>query len=299
MEIEKKPYMADISQQETPTSESVSETMNSESSVEESAAVQPPAELSTVLVIPRAVFNYVIIAAVFMILGVAIGILWANNNAAANKTLIEQSVAAAIEAQGDLVASSNTPSLEDPNSRFTVSADDDPFIGAADAPIVIVEFSDFNCGFCKRFNDNTMQSILDAYGDKIRFTYRDYPILAESSLTAALAGECANEQEKFWDFHDVLFANQGDFSRDSLVRMAGEVGADTTAFAACLDDQKYMDEVVADYRDAQRIGIRGTPAFFINGRPISGAQGYQVFADIIEQELEAASTTDQPSETSS
>lgn len=290
MEIEKKPY---LSPEEIPANEPAPE--EREILADEFTAAQP---LSPVLVIPRALFNYVIIAVVFLILGVAIGVLWANNNAASNKTLIQQSVAAAIEAQGDLIASARAPSLEDPNSRFTVSADGDPFIGPADAPIVIVEFSDFNCGFCKRFVDNTLQSILNNYGDQVRFIYRDYPILAESSLTAALAGECANEQGKFWDFHHALFANQGNFSRDSLVRMAEEVGADTTIFASCLDDQKYMDEVVADYRDAQRIGIRGTPAFFINGRPISGAQAYQVFADIIEQELEAASATNQPGETS-
>jgi len=298
VEFEKKPYVVDTSLQ-PPTTNNI-EVATTENLTGESELVQPtPQETSTVMVIPRVMFNYFVIAVVFMILGVAIGVLWANNNAASNKTLIDQSVAAAIEAQGDSVASSVAPSLDDPNSRFTVSADDDPFIGADDAPVVIVEFGDFNCGFCKRFNDNTMQPILEAYGDKIRFTYRDFPILAESSLTAALAAQCANEQEKFWPFHDLLFANQGDFSRDSLVRMAGEVGADTTVFASCLDDQKYMDEVVNDYREAQRIGVRGTPAFFINGRPISGAQGYQVFADIIEQEIEATSTSDQSADTSS
>lgn len=281
MEIEKKPYTLD---------QDVPETLTPENPVD---GVQPnPEELSAVLVIPRAVFNYFVIAIVFLVLGVTIGVLWANNNAATNKALIEQSVAAAIEAQGNVIASTNPPSLDDPNSRFTISADNDPSIGPDDAPILIVEFSDFNCGFCKRFADNTLQPILKAYGDKVRFTYRDFPILAESSLTAALAAQCANEQGKFWDYHNVLFSNQGDFSRDTLVRMAGDVGVDTDVFASCLDDQKYMDEVVADYRDAQRIGIRGTPAFFINGRPISGAQAYQVFADIIEQELEAAQSNE-------
>lgn len=281
MEIEKKSYTLDQDVPETLTPENPAD------------GVQPnPEELSAVLVIPRAVFNYFVIAIVFLILGVAIGILWANNNAATNKALIEQSVAAAIEAQGNLIASTNPPSLDDPNSRFTISADNDPSIGPDDAPIQIVEFSDFNCGFCKRFADNTLQPILKAYGDKVRFTYRDFPILAESSLTAALAAQCANEQGKFWDYHNLLFSNQGDFSRDTLIRMAGDMGVDTDVFASCLDDQKYMDDVVADYRDAQRIGIRGTPAFFINGRPISGAQAYQVFADIIEQELEAAQSNE-------
>jgi protein-disulfide isomerase len=281
VEIEKKSYTLDQDVPETLTPENPAD------------GVQPnPEELSAVLVIPRAVFNYFVIAIVFLILGVAIGILWANNNAATNKALIEQSVAAAIEAQGNLIASTNPPSLDDPNSRFTISADNDPSIGPDDAPIQIVEFSDFNCGFCKRFADNTLQPILKAYGDKVRFTYRDFPILAESSLTAALAAQCANEQGKFWDYHNLLFSNQGDFSRDTLIRMAGDMGVDTDVFASCLDDQKYMDDVVADYRDAQRIGIRGTPAFFINGRPISGAQAYQVFADIIEQELEAAQSNE-------
>jgi protein-disulfide isomerase len=298
VEIEKKPSLMDVAQQETNESEPEADkgdTLTEEWSAPSATVTE---DSSAVLVIPRVVFNYVVIAGVFLILGVAIGVLWANNSAASNRALIEQSVAAAVEAQAELIAASTAPSLDDPNSRFTVSADDDPFIGPEDAPIVIIEFSDFNCGYCKRFFTNTLQPILDTYGDSVRFTYRDYPILSESSLTAALAAQCANEQGKFWEFHNILFDNQGDFGRDALVRMAGEVGADTDTFAACLDDQKYMDEVVADYRDAQRIGIRGTPAFFINGRPISGAQGYQVFADIIEQELEAASAVDQPDETS-
>jgi protein-disulfide isomerase len=230
------------------------------------------------------------IAATFLIVGIVVGIVLANSSNATNKTLIEQSVAAAMDAQADLIAASRGPSLDDPNSRFTVSADDDPFLGPEDAPVVVVEFSDFNCTFCKRFASTTLQPLIDAYGDRVRFTYRDYPILAESSLTAALAAQCVNDQgqDKFWEYHNLLFSHQDGFSRESLITLAEQVGVDIDTFTTCLDEQTHLNEVVNDYREGQMLGIRGTPAFFVNGRPISGAQQYQVFASMIEEELETA-----------
>lgn len=252
-----------------------------------------PAELSPVLVISRVTFNYVVIALTFLVLGGIIGTVLTNRNAQSNRELISEAVAAALEARGGSV--STAPSLDDPNSRFTVSAEGDPALGPEDAPIVMIEFSDFNCQFCRRFADETLNPLLETYGDQVRFIYRDYPILSNSSVLAALAGECVHEQGKFWDFHNLIFSQQVTLDEETLTALAGQVGVNVDEFSTCLSDQKHLEEVRADYVEGQSLGIRGTPMFFINGRPLSGALPYEQFATIIEQELAAAN---QPAEAS-
>jgi protein-disulfide isomerase len=169
-----------------------------------------------------------------------------------------------------------------------VSTDDDPYRGADDAKVVVIEFSDFNCTYCGRFARDTLNPLMEKYQDRVKFVYRDFPILAQSSLTASLAAECANEQGKFWDYHNMLFNSQGQFARDFFIQQAEDMGMDVNAFTKCLDDQKYLDEIRNDAVTAQELGLRGTPGFFVNGKYISGAQPYQVFADAIEAELQQA-----------
>ncbi len=259
----------------------------------EPAPVSTAAQMESpaVLVIPRVVFNYVIIAISFFILGAVVSALGTNAlfnaNSAENRQLIDQAVSAAAAAAP---ASADTASAEpDPNRRYDVSADDDPFLGADAAQVVMIEFSDFNCGFCGRFAGETLNPLMEKYGDRVKFVYRDFPILAQTSLTAALAAQCAHEQGKFWDYHNVLFSSQGQFGREFFIQQAVGLGLDESAFTSCLDDQKYLDEIRNDAITAQQLGLRGTPAFFINGQYISGAQPYQVFADAIEAALEQAS----------
>ncbi|MCB9453911.1 MAG: DsbA family protein [Anaerolineaceae bacterium] len=177
---------------------------------------------------------------------------------------------------------------------YTVSADDDPYVGAVDAPVEIVEFSDFNCTYCNRFYNETLSQVLETYGDQVRFVYRDFPILAQSSVTAALAAQCAFEQGDFWDYHNVLFDNRGNFSREQLIGYAETLGLNIDQFTNCLDNQQYQAEIVADFQDAQALGIRGTPAFFVNGRFISGAQPFAVFASAIDAELAKLQGLDTP-----
>lgn len=258
------------------------------------------------IILRREVFNYLVIAVVFALLGGFIGYMVASSTAQTNEALVEEIRAAVAGSSGSIspemidelaaallpqiseaVAAARPPSLEDPNSRFTVSLDESRFIGPADAEVVMIEFGDFNCSFCKRFHDETLQPLIENYGDRVQFAYRDYPILADTSLTAALASQCAAEQGGFWDYHSLLYTNIGNFSRDSLIAYATQLDLDVTAFTACLDEERYLDTVVSDYREAEGMGIRGTPAFFINGRPVSGAQPYEVFARIIEEELAA------------
>ncbi|MBI5667679.1 MAG: DsbA family protein [Chloroflexi bacterium] len=255
--------------------------------VDDDAAAQ--AESPAVLVIPRVLFNYVVIAVVFFILGAVVSALGSNAlfnaNSRENQALIQDAVKAVASAQGSTDTASAEP---DPNKVYDVSADDDPFRGTENAQVVMIEFSDFNCGFCGRFAQETLNPLMEKYGDRVKFVYRDYPILAQSSLTAALAAQCAYEQGKFWDYHNVLFTNQGQFGREFFIQQASELGMDETAFTKCLDDQKYLDEIRNDAITAQTLGLRGTPAFFINGKYISGAQPYQVFADAIEAALQQA-----------
>lgn len=276
--------------------------MENESNVGGPASVsQPPAapvspaanegESPAVLVIPRVAFNYVVIAIVFFILGAVVSYLGVqgalfNANSAENRRLIDEAVSAAVAAGGG--SGQDTARAEpDPNQRYDVSADDDPYQGPADAEIVMVEFSDFNCGFCGRYARETLNPLMEQYGDRVKFVYRDFPILAQSSLEASLAAQCAHEQGDFWGYHNLLFDNQGSFTRELYLKLAGDLNLNVEQFTTCLDDQKFRDEVIADAMVAQELGLRGTPGFFINGRFISGAQPIAVFQGVIEEELTA------------
>lgn len=170
--------------------------------------------------------------------------------------------------------------------------DNDPSFGPDDAVVTIVEFSDFYCAFCGRFAAETLPQLREVYGDYIRFVYRDMPIIGgQDSVDAAVAGNCAYAQDSFWEFHNLIFANSGARSRDAYVSFADELGLDTNAFTACLDDRAMSEEVTLDYIDGQSLGISGTPAFFVNGRMISGAQPYNTFALVIDAELRKAGIT--------
>lgn len=245
-------------------------------------------ELSPVITIARTTLNYIIIAVVFLLVGIFIGAFSAFRVERTYRSWVSDAIASAMAEQdfGALIAASRPPSMDNPDSRFEVSAAADHVRGSLEAPIVMVEFGDFNCGFCKRFYDETFSQIMDNYGDQIRFIYRDYPILAESSVTAALASRCAGEQDAFWAYHDALYENQSMFNQTGgFAALAEQLGLDVQAFNTCVEDQRYLSGVVSDYQEGQSYGIRGTPAFFINGRPVSGAQPYEVFAGVIEEEL--------------
>lgn len=258
----------------------------------EDKPVSPPAQPQSgyadpgaVIVIPRVVVNYVIVAVAFFALGAIISgaatSALFNANSAENRTLIDSAVSQALDARGQVA---QEPALQ-PGQTYTVSADDDPSIGDPNAPITIVEFADFHCQYCSRFEHETLNPLLNDYAGKIRLVYRDYPILGSSSVLAALAAECMKDQNKFWDFHSMAFDNQDHLDRDTFIADAKAFGINVDVFTTCLDQQKHMDEISKDANDAQTLGITGTPAFFVNGTFISGAQPYAVFASTINQEL--------------
>lgn len=176
------------------------------------------------------------------------------------------------------------------------TADDDAFQGPEDAPVTIVEFSDFQCGYCGRFYEETLPKILAKYPDDVRFVYRDFPIFGDDSVRAAMAAECAADQGKFWEMHNRIFDIHNEspaptLSQETLVSFAEEIGVpDTSEFETCLAEERHMDEIIADFQAAQLYGFRGTPGFVINGVIYSfGAQPFEVFDAIIQQELSAQS----------
>ncbi len=180
------------------------------------------------------------------------------------------------------VAAEGTPAP----TRLEVSLDDDPSIGPADAPITIVEFSDFNCPYCKKWHTEIFQQLMAAYPDQIHFVYRDFPITSQESLLAAQAADCAGDQDAYWSFHDSLLSGGLDPGREAYTQYATRLGLDVEALLACVDSGKYNDEVEADARYAAGLGVSGTPTFFINGLPLVGAQPLSKFQAVIESELQ-------------
>src|SRR5262245_58392785 len=165
-----------------------------------------------------------------------------------------------------------TPSrvtLEPP--RQQVSAANAPSKGSTNAPILMIEFSDFQCPFCLRAHA-TVDQVLKTYGDKIRFVYRHYPLPNHpNARPAAEASACAAEQDKFWPYHDRLFAQPSKLSDADLKQSAADLGLDMPKFTACVESHKFKAQVDADVKDGDAAGVNGTPAFFINGRMLSGA----------------------------
>jgi protein-disulfide isomerase len=188
----------------------------------------------------------------------------------------------------DLRAKSNVKVMLEP-PRLTIATGDNPAKGPADAPVTIVEFSDFQCPFCSRVTP-TLKKLEETYAGKLRIVFRDLPLTQihpQAALAAEAAG-CANDQGKFWEMHDKLFANQSKLQSADLKQHATELGLDASAFNTCLDSGKHKAEWQKDSEEGQRYGLTGTPAFFVNGRLLVGAQPYEAFSQVIDEELDFA-----------
>lgn len=158
--------------------------------------------------------------------------------------------------------------------------------GDDDAPVTLIEFSDFECPFCGRINP-TVAQVMETYGDKVRVAFRHFPLaMHPNAPKAAEASLCANDQDRFWEMHDKLFDHQKALSVDALKGYATELGLDGGKFAECLDSSRYAEQVQKDMADGQAAGVTGTPAVFVNGRMLSGAQPFEEFAKIIDDELQ-------------
>ena len=175
-----------------------------------------------------------------------------------------------------------------PNRRVTVSIDGQPSIGPANAPVTIVEFSDYQCPYCQVWYQQVYQQLLTSYPNKIRFVYRDLPLpMHPEAIPAAEAADCAGDQGAYWKYHDALFNQQYGLSRAAYVHYASDLGLDGNAFAACLDSQRYLDKVQANATDAASVGLNSTPSFVINGRVLIGALPFSDFKAVVDEELAA------------
>ena len=178
-----------------------------------------------------------------------------------------------------------------------IGVDDDPVMGNANARVTIIEFGDYQCPICRLFWKETLPRIRKEYIDtgQVKLVFRDFPLPVHSmAVPAAMATECAEDQGRFWEFHDKVYREQdrraregevAEFRVNDLKRWAADIKLDTTAFNECLDSAKYKPEVAADYATAMGVGLQGTPVFFINGRALFGTQPFATFQKIIEEEL--------------
>ena len=164
-------------------------------------------------------------------------------------------------------------------------ADDAPSVGRDKAPITLVEFTDYQCGFCQRAQA-TVDELLAKYGDKIRFVHQDFPLDNHPrAFYASRASRCANDQGKYWEYHRDLLKEPSDFSDADLNQRAEQLNLDTKKFTACLASERHDAAIRAAHKAGQDLGVSGTPTFFINGRVLYGARPRQQFEQIIDQEL--------------
>ena len=201
--------------------------------------------------------------------------------------LVQQRTLAAATAYMDgLRAKTAIRVMLDP-PRQVIAKADRPAKGPANAPVEIIEFSDFQCPFCLNAFP-TVNQVLSTYGDRIHFVYRHYPLANHPrARPAAEAAQCAHEQGKFWEYHDRLFGNQARSAMRISSSMRPRSGSTPRQFNACYDSQKYKADVDTDIRAGDEAGVSGTPAFYINGRMLSGAQPFEAFKRIIDEELNA------------
>lgn len=193
-----------------------------------------------------------------------------------------------------------TPPVATPAQRFTevrvalpatpsqapIPTDDDPSIGPTDARVTVVEFSDFECPFCRQAFP-IVRELMVKYGDRVRFVYRDFPVRAihDHAQKAAEAGACADAQGKFWALHDKIFQSVPAITVPDVKRYAQEVGLDTSKFNTCIDAGQFAAEVERDLADGIALGVRGTPTWFINGHKIEGVIPRETFIQILDQLL--------------
>jgi len=195
-----------------------------------------------------------------------------------------------IQANAPAAEGNPEPSAPTPTIMDFVLSDARHFQGNDDAPVTMIEFSDFKCPYCGRFSTETLPRLREQYINtgQVRFAYKHFAILGPESNRIAEATECAAEQGQFWEYHDQIFAGQtSTFNDANLTDLAGELGLDTTAFGECLASGRYTNQIQRESQAVSAMGMRGTPGFLINGVFVSGAQPFEAFQQVIEEQLQA------------
>jgi protein-disulfide isomerase len=202
-------------------------------------------------------------------------------------------------AAAELDRDGSRPPIDPENDPFADlvrrDADDPAALGDVDAPVVMINYSEYQCPFCGKFARDTKPELVERYVEDgtLRIEWRDFPYLGPESITSAKAGYAAGQQDSFWEFHDAMFADQqppnsGRLTEEYLLDKAEQVGLDVEQFRADMTSKEAAATVKKDFDEGQEIGVTGTPAFIVNGRPIMGAQPTEVFVDAVEQAAEAA-----------
>jgi protein-disulfide isomerase len=169
--------------------------------------------------------------------------------------------------------------------RVTVSTDDDPSMGEKGAPITLIEFSEYQCPFCKRAR-LVVNQILETYKGKVFYVFRDYPLsFHKNAPKAAEAANCAGDQDKYWQFSNGLWDDQANLRPEVYSKIAKSIGLNEEKFKKCIESGKFTAEIEKDIQDGEDAGVSGTPAYFINGIFISGAQPFEKFQQLIDEEL--------------
>jgi protein-disulfide isomerase len=173
-------------------------------------------------------------------------------------------------------------------AALDVSYDPARVRGHADSPVRIVEFTDFQCPYCSRVQ-SVLAEVKKKYGDKVSIAVRDFPLrqIHPQAQQAAVASRCAGEQQKYWEYHDLLFANNSSLEEVSLVKYAAVLSLDEAKFKSCLGSGKFDAAIEKDFQDGRLLGVNGTPSFFVNGIPVVGTQGTAEFEKVIDAELAA------------
>jgi protein-disulfide isomerase len=207
---------------------------------------------------------------------------------------IRVAVVDAKEALGKLqvaAAGPAAPQAPDPNKRYPATVDGAPVMGPETAAVTIVEFSDFQCPFCKRVGP-TLKQIKEEYGDQVRIAFKHQPLSIHPKAPAAhAAAEAAHRQGKFWEMHDLIFANQKEMSPEKYVEYATQLELDVERFKADVESEEIKARISADKLEAAKLSASGTPTFFINGLLLSGAKPFEAFKVVIDKELAAKKKT--------
>jgi protein-disulfide isomerase len=202
-------------------------------------------------------------------------------------------------AAAEVDRSGSRPPVDPENDPFADlvrrEADDPAALGEVDAPVVMINYSEYQCPFCGKFARDTKPELVERYVDEgiLRIEWRDFPYLGPESTTSAKAGYAAGQQGSFWEFHDAMFddqqpPNSGRLTEDYLAAKAEQIGLDVEQFRADMTSREAAEAVKRDFDEGQQIGVTGTPAFIVNGRPIMGAQPTEVFVEAVEQAADAA-----------
>lgn len=248
----------------------------------EYSAIETAQDTEEFITFKRSHFYSVLVVLAFAV-GLLLGfVIWGRGTTVT--TVTAEPAEAAPQPSGPVVEAPVTPQPQ--YTRYDIPTEGYPSFGPEDAPITIVEFSDFQCPFCRRFHDETYQDLLDAYPGQIRFVYRNLPLTSihPDAMPAAVASLCANDQQAYWDYHGKLFSSEA-LTRETFIQYATDLNLNVEDFTACLDSGKFDEFIQQDMEFALNLGVQSTPTFFVNGLAIVGAQPLSSFTQIIDLEL--------------